>query len=498
VLRFENISKTYGQVRALSNASLAVAGGEIRGILGGNGSGKSTLVKIAGGTVVPDSGAIYLDGARTAIGSPKDAKKAGIIMTSQELSIVPNLTVEENLLLSRFPARFGILSDARRARRLSREMLDRLELGHRIDSEVAGLPENELYLLEFGKALIQDGDILLLDEITSALYDNNVAVVRSILRECKAANKTILFISHRMEELYSICDSVTVMRNGEAVGTFGIAEKNENELLTLMAGQVCPASGKVSGTGKAADARPVVEADSIPIRQYRKSVSIKVMPGEIIGVAGLQGHGQSEIVRTLHGMRGEVSIRIAGRPTTIRSPRQAVRHGFAFISGDRQTEGVFKEHSVGDNLAVVGELAKRGKAADARKALDAINVKYSGIFQKLTSLSGGNQQKVIVGRWTSTDPLLILADDPTKGIDVRARSDLHALFAGMAKRGSALVMVSSDDNELVSLCAHSDNSRVIVLYEGGIVATLRGMDITRDNIIAAAIPQKVGAGDGAR
>ena len=203
-------------------------------------------------------------------------------------------------------------------------------------------------------------------------------------------------------------------------------------------------------------------------------------------------------MRTLHGLRGEVSLRIAGRPATIRNPRQAVRRGFAFISGDRQTEGVFKEQSVGDNLTVVSELVMRRKASDIRGSLEALQVAYASIHQKLTSLSGGNQQKVIVGRWTSANPLLILADDPTKGIDVRARSELHALFAAMSRAGSSLVMVSSDDNELVSLCAHADNSRVIVLYEGEIVKTLRGADITRDNIMAAAMPQKAGTANGAR
>jgi ABC-type sugar transport system, ATPase component len=498
MLRFEDIAKNYGHVCALSNASLGVARGEIRGILGGNGSGKSTLVKIAGGTVVPDFGNIYVDGRRTVIGSPRDAKKAGIIMTSQELSIVPNLTVGENLLLGSFPVRAGFFADRGRAKTLSRDMLETLDLGHRIDAEVASLPENELYMLEFGKALIQNGDILLLDEITSALYDRNVKVVKRVLRDCKAANKTVLFISHRMEELYSICDSVTVMRNGEVVGTFPIGEKSENELLALMVGQESPGTEGTVRAARAEDGTPVVEATDIPIRQYRKKVSIKVMPGEIIGVAGLQGHGQSDIVRTLHGLHGEVSIRIMGKPVTIGNPRQAVLHGFAFISGDRRTEGVFKEHSVGDNLTAVGELSKGLKMQDIRPALDTIKVKYDSIHQNLTSLSGGNQQKVIVGRWTSTNPLLILADDPTKGIDVRARSELHALFAEMSKTGSSLIMVSSDDNELVSLCKHSDNSRVIVLYEGEIVKTLRNEEITRDNILAAAIPQKTGIANDAR
>ncbi|MDR0362041.1 MAG: sugar ABC transporter ATP-binding protein [Planctomycetota bacterium] len=493
MLHLENVSKTYGHVRALEDVSLTVNQGEIRGILGGNGSGKSTLVKIAGGTVVPDTGSLHIAGRKAAIKSPRDAKRNGIVMTSQELSVMPNLTVCENLMLCRFPVRAGVFADRRKARQTCREMLRDLGLEHRCDAAVGSLPKNELYMLEFGKALVQDSDILMLDEITSALYSENVDIVRKKLKEYKAKGKTVLFISHRMDELYSICDSVTVMRNGEAAGTFGIDEKNESELLSLMVGGDYELGGRIESTLCEKGGRPIVKADRIPIPRYGKSVSLEIAHGEIIGVAGLQGHGQAEIVRTLHGLLGDVDMNVEGIPVTIRNPRQAVEKGFAFISGDREGEGVFKEHSIADNLVAVEDLVKRKRPGAVADVLAAIKVKYANIHQNLTSLSGGNQQKVIVGRWTSTNPLLILADDPTKGIDVLARSELHALFAGMTKRGSSLVMVSSDEQELVSLCGHSDNSRVIVLYEGAIVCTLRGADITRDNIVAATIPQKNGA-----
>lgn len=492
MLRLENVSKKFGNVRALEKVSLTVGRGEIRGILGGNGSGKSTLVKIAGGTVVPDAGVLHIDGKRTEIGSPRDAKRNGIVMTSQELSIMPNLSVCENLLLCCFPRRSGIFADRKTARRICLETLRDLGLEHRYDSEVASLPKNEQYMLELGKALCQSSKILMLDEITSALYSENVEIVRRKLQECKAQDKTVLFISHRMDELYSICDSVTVMRNGEVVGTFGINEKTENELLALMVGGEQVAGHKVESPYHEKDELPIIKVDTIPVPKYGKNVSLEVAHGEIIGVAGLQGHGQSDIVRTLHGLQGEIDMVVEGEPVTLRSPRQAVERGFAFISGDREGEGVFKEHSIADNLVAVEDLVKRRKVKDIAGTLAAVKVKYANADQSLTSLSGGNQQKVIVSRWTCTNPLLILADDPTKGIDVSARLELHALFAEMTKRGSSLIMVSSDEQELVSLCAHSDNSRVIVLYEGEIVATLRGGHITRDNILTASIPQKNG------
>jgi ABC-type sugar transport system ATPase subunit len=492
MLQFENLSKTYGHVIALQNVSFGVKKGEIRGLLGGNGSGKSTLVKIAGGAVVPDSGKIFINNQEVRVNSPKKAIKKGLVMTSQELSIVPNLSVWENMFLSVMPVHGGIFIDKNKAKSQCLAMLEELGIGHQINANVHALPKNEQYMLELGKALIQVPDILMVDEITSALYTENVEVVRKKLQEYKKQGKIVLFISHRMEELYSICDSVTVMRNGEVIGTHDISEKNGIELLTLMVGKEFASIQKIKTAGTLNLGRPLISAKNIPMRRYGKFLSLDVAKGEIIGVAGLQGHGQSDIVRTLHGLGGDIEITMEDRQIILKNPHQAVKQGFAFISGDRELEGVFREHSIANNITVVKELVDKKNLKHVENVLDSIKVIYAGIHQNLTSLSGGNQQKVIVGRWTSTDPMLILADDPTKGIDVQARKELHSLFAEMTLRGVSLIIVSSDDNELVSLCSCLDNSRVIVLYEGEIVKTLRGNEITRENILAAAIPQKKG------
>jgi ABC-type sugar transport system ATPase subunit len=279
------------------------------------------------------------------------------------------------------------------------------------------------------------------------------------------------------------------MRNGEIVGTYNIAEKNAKELLTLMIGKEFSEIGKIE-TGCDENTEILVSAQNISIPQYNKKISLEVGKGEIIGVAGLQGHGQAEIVRTLHGLSGDAEILIKGRKIIINNPRQAVKNSFAFISGDREVENVFCEHSISANVTTVSELIKNIKIKNIDEILSGLRVRYTNVFQNLISLSGGNQQKVVVGRWTSTKPVLILADDPTKGIDVEARSELHLLFASLAKNGTSLIMVSSDDNELVSLCTHYGNSRVIILYEGEIVKTLRGDEITSENIIASAIPRK--------
>jgi ABC-type sugar transport system ATPase subunit len=280
------------------------------------------------------------------------------------------------------------------------------------------------------------------------------------------------------------------MRNGEIISTNAVTEKTETELLTLMVGKELSSVHKVTKEINTGAAKPLVSVNGICIPQYGKTLSLDIVQGEIVGITGLQGHGQSDIVRTLFGLAGSISIVLNGKQIILNNPRQAVRAGFAFISGDREIEGVFREHSIADNVAVVKELVNKSRIGDIDTILKSIKVLYAGIHQDLTSLSGGNQQKVIVGRWTSAGPILILADDPTKGIDVKARSELHALFAEMTACGASLLMVSSDDNEIVSLCSYSDHSRAIVLYEGEIVRTLRGKEITRANILAAAMPQK--------
>lgn len=499
------ISKRYGSVTALNNVSLSAKSGEIRGILGGNGSGKSTLVKIIAGLAGSGSGRIKIDGMDYNAVSPKDAKDKGIVMTSQELSILPNLTVSENLNLCVIPKQLKFFYNRRGMRERTMEMLGRLGLEGRENTPVADLPPNELYMLEFGKALLQDPKILLIDEITSALYRENVEVVSRILKEGKREGKIIFFITHRMHELYSICDTITVMRNGESIGTYGVGEKTEEELLQMMAGENNSTAGYaetediVAGnrtkTNQAGDNKehPVLlETAGLPIPQYGTKISLQIHAGEIIGVAGLQGHGQSDLVRTLHGMRGPVRVKLNGREVHLRNPHQAVRHGFAFIPGDREREGVFAEHSIEENAETVCNLVQKKKLAGMEKRLEPLHVKYDHIRQPLTSLSGGNQQKVVFGRWVISGPKLFLADDPTKGIDVNARTELHGLLAGQVRDGAALLMVSSDDDELAAICKMAGRSRVIVMYEGQIVKTLTGDEITRENIIAAAIPTKKG------
>ncbi len=486
-LVFQNISKRYGAVVAIKQADMEIEKGEIRAILGGNGSGKSTLAKIAGGLIGRDSGEILFDGKRLDFQSPKEAKKNHVIMTSQELSLFGNLTVEENICICDVPVK-GIFTNRKALKEKASKIMKKMKLEALMGVKVSKLAANQQYMVELAKALVQEPEILLIDEITSALYREDVEVVYQILAELKKQGCIILFISHRMAELYAICDSVTIMKNGETIGTYRMQEKTEDELLSLMAGTKMETSGGERKYMQKKERDTFIRAPHIFIPDYGTVESLDVHRGEIIGVAGLQGHGQTDLIRSLYGMNGEIKIEKEGKEISIHSPKQAVSHGFAFISGDRERDGTFQERNLAENIAAVQELVKHEKLGDAREVLDSFHVRYDNPRQLITALSGGNQQKVVVGRWLCTKPTLLLADDPSKGIDVNARRDLHREFAKLAEQGSAVVMISSDDDELVNITSMVPVSKVIVMYEGRISAVLEGDEINRENISAASMP----------
>lgn len=487
-LTFQGISKRYGAVVAIKQADMDIKDGEVRAILGGNGSGKSTLAKIASGLISKDTGTITCNGKELNFTSPADAKKHHVIMTSQELSLFNNLTVEENICICGVPTS-GIFTNRKALKEKAEKILARMKLSHLMGVKVEELAPNQQYMVELAKALAQEPEILLIDEITSALYRADVEIVDDIIRELKSRGVIVLFISHRMEELYAMCDSVTIMRNGETFGTYPMKEKTEDELLSLMVGSTIESyHGK--GNDKTVERDIFIKVPDIPIPSYGTSLSLEIGKGEIIGIAGLQGHGQVDLLNALYGLNGAIEMDIDGKNVTIHNPKEAVSHHFAYLSGDREKDGTFQERSLTENIAAVKELVKHETLEDPAAALDSYNVKYSTPSALITSLSGGNQQKVVVGRWLSTKPRLLLLNDPTKGIDVKARNDLHQMFTALTAEGNAVVMISSDDDELVNITSMPEVSRVIVMYEGTMSAVLEGKDITRENISAASMPGK--------
>lgn len=486
-LALSNISKYYGAVTAIKKADMSINDGEVRAILGGNGSGKSTLAKVIGGLISRNSGEILIDGKAINFTSPNDAKKHHVIMTSQELSLFTNLTVEENICLCNVPTK-SIFTDKKVLRNEACEVLQGMNLTSLIGKKVSELPPNQQYMVELAKALVQKPSILVIDEITSALYKEDVEIVDRIIKDLKKQGCIILFISHRMGELYAMCDTVTVMKNGETLGTYPMNEKTEDELLSLMVGSKIESHHRTERQSEGIGRSVLISALNIAIPSYNTIERLDIEQGEIVGVAGLQGHGQTDLIRSLYGLNGTIKLEIEGREVSISNSKQAVTKGFAYISGDREHDGTFSEHNLTENLGAVQELVKHIKIDAPDKLLNDLHVRYDNTKELITSLSGGNQQKVVVGRWLTTKPRLLLADDPTKGIDVKARMDIHKEFTDLVKTGSAIVMISSDNDELVSIASMVELSKVIVMYEGHICAVLKGNEINRENISAASMP----------
>ena len=489
-LIFKNVQKAFGKVVALEAINFEVEHGEIRGILGGNGSGKSTLTKILGGMVSKDSGEITLDGENCYFKSTKEAKKRKIVITSQELSLLHNLSIAENLCLCDLPSK-GVFADKNKACEIAKDALARFGLENLLEKNVSELAPNEKYMIELTKALIQEPEILIVDEITSALYKQDVEKVDKALKELKAKGCIILFITHRMPELYTICDSVTVVRNGVTVKTLKMAEASEEQLLSYMTGRDMSAVTAETNECReelAEDTREnILEVEKMNLRGFEGSVSFTLKKGEIVGVAGLQGHGQATLVRQLFGLLGPVQYKYEGSEMTYHNVTQAVKGGLAFVSGDRVNEGAFGERSLAENARAVSHVTLKGPKRDVNGLFKQFNVKYHNDRQSILELSGGNQQKVILARWTDVKPKVLLADDPTKGIDVQARREVHQILYQLADEGTAVLMVSSDDKELVELTKNAKVSKVLVMYEGQISAVLSGKKITEDNISLASM-----------
>lgn len=493
----KGISKKFGAVVALQDVALSIEKGEVRALLGGNGSGKSTLAKVIAGVVKNDTGEMTAFGQPYAIHSPLDAKKKGIVMTAQELSLIANLTVAQNLLLCHIPSKGKILTDQKKIIREAKKVLDELSIGHLLNKRIDDLAPNEKYLIEYAKAVVQKPRVLIIDEITSTLYKEDVEIVKKSIEALKQDGCSIIFISHRMPEVFEICDSVTIMRSGSVVAEISIDNAQEHELLSHMTGRTISKEDMENETvpdDYSREGKVVLSIKDMKLKGFEESsVSIDIHEGEVIGVAGLQGHGQSTLVRQIFGVNHHVEMQIDGEDVVIQSPRQAIKHGMAFIPGDREGEGVFREQSISENLHTVDNLILKKKNYNRDAAiLSEYNVVYGGLRNKLTTLSGGNQQKVVIGRWTLAEPKILLADDPTKGIDVQARTDVHKIFNDLASKGSIVIMVSSDDAELVNLAKHSHKAAVIVMYEGHIIKTLRGAEITEENIGQASLQVKRG------
>jgi ribose transport system ATP-binding protein len=493
LFRMEGVSKRYGGVRALEEAELNVHNGRVHAILGENGAGKSTLIKVMAGVVAPDKGRMTLEGREVSFPDPGSANQAGVVCIFQELSLIPDLSVADNIAISNPPKRFGLI-DRRAQRRIAEEALARAG-GEDIHpmAPVKDLPLSRRQIVEIAKALARRPRILILDEATSALTAADVIKVFAVLKRLRSEGLALLYISHRMHEIAEIADECTVFRNGRNVATYRAGTKTDNEVVEMMIGReyshVFPPKQAVPR-----DKPPIIEVRNLSWTQRLRDISLAVRAGEVVGLGGLDGQGQRELLLALFGVLKGVSgeVLIDGKPTSIASPEAAKCKpiGMALIPEDRKTEGLMLPMPVCDNLsfAALDRLSHAGvidRAAERKAIAEMIKllaIRTDGVDKPVGSLSGGNQQKVVIAKWLMVSPRIILLNDPTRGIDVGTKQEIYQLLRQLADSGAAIIFYSTDYDELIGCC-----NRVLVLYDGAVKRTLVEEEITERALIASAL-----------
>jgi ribose transport system ATP-binding protein len=494
LFRMEGVSKRYGGVRALEKADLTVEAGSVHAILGENGAGKSTLIKIMAGVVAPDEGRMTLEGREVTFSSPAAANQAGIASIFQELSLIPDLSVADNIVISNPPRRFGLI-DRRAQRRIAEEALARAgaeDIHPR--APVKDLPLSRRQMVEIAKALARHPRILILDEATSALTAADVTKVFAVLKRLKSEGLALLYISHRMHEIAEIADECTVFRNGRNVATYRAGTKSDNEVVELMIGREYSHVFPPKPLTRPSDKAPVIEVRNLSWTDRLRAVSLAARPGEVVGLGGLDGQGQRELLLALFGvLRGVTGeTLIDGKPVTIASPRGAKskKIGMALIPEDRKTEGLMLPMSVGENLsfAALDRLSRGGvidRSAESKAIAEMIKllgIRTAGTAIPAGALSGGNQQKVVIAKWLMVSPRIILLNDPTRGIDVGTKQEMYQLLRKLADAGAAIIFYSTDYDELIGCC-----DRVLVLYDGAVKRVLVGAEITERALVASAL-----------
>ncbi len=495
-----DLRKAYGGIHALGGVDLAIEAGTVHAVVGENGAGKSTLMKIMAGAVVPDSGELSIDGATAAIASPADARRLGVGIVYQELSLFPDRSILANLFPDQQPTRFGLV-DSAEMRRRALPVLQRVGLALDPDAVVGGLGVGERQLVELSRLLIVRPRVLILDEPNSALNEAETRRLFSILRELSADGITIIYVSHRLEEVFQIADRITVMRNGRIVMSVDRAAATMAEIVEAMVGidpdvlfppRPEPASPEVGASGPAPAPAPVsLRVRDLSVGDELRAVTFEAHPGEIIGLAGLEGSGVATLLGVLYGTRrataGEVAFADGrGAPD---SPTAAARRRISLVPADRRHQGLMLGSSIATNIAqvAVGTLPSRRPWLDrkairaaARRQIDGLRIRAEGPRQIVGQLSGGNQQKVVVGKWLEVAPTVFLLDDPTRGVDVGAKREIYRLIRELADAGRTVLFRSTELPELVGLA-----DRILVLHRGRLTAEVRGGAIDDHGLLHA-------------
>ncbi len=488
-LRMQGISKSFPGVQALNSVDFSVTRGEIHALVGENGAGKSTLMKILTGALLGDEGQISIDDQPVQINNPGDAQQLGISMIHQELSLIPYLTVGQNIYLGREPrARVRTFIDWHELYSQAQVLLDQLNINVDSRTSVQDLSIAQRQMVEVAKALSFNADLIAMDEPTSSLTDRETEILFQVMRSFKDRGISIIFISHRLEEVLEIADRITVLRDGETIGTDRIEDVDVDQVVRMMVGREL---GELYPKDVINQRGNVLEATGIEDGRELLPVDISLQGGEILGIAGLAGAGRTALAETLFGVRPSVKgqIKIAGRVVKVQHPGHAIRLGMGFVPEDRKLQGLFLNMAVRENVVIsaLSEVSRFSfvnfSKADklAKEFVEKLKIRTPSLRQLIRNLSGGNQQKVIIARWLTLKPRILILDEPTRGIDIATKAEIHALMNQLAKEGVAVMMVSSDLPEVLGV-----SDRILVMRAGRIVAEYSREEATQDNIMHAA------------
>ncbi|MFB1081653.1 sugar ABC transporter ATP-binding protein [Jeotgalibacillus sp. JSM ZJ347] len=483
-----DIHKSFGPVEVLTGVSFDLKPGEIHALMGENGAGKSTLMKILTGIHPKDKGEIIYKGKKTAFKNPKEAEKAGVSVIHQELNIIPELTVAENFFLGKekTAGKTGVL----RNKEMNEEAKAWLmELGIKLDPKksAAECSVGQQQMIEIARAVSADSEVLIMDEPTAALTKKEIDVLFNVMNGLRKKNVAIVYISHRMEEIFSMCDRITVLRDGASVGTRVIKETNFQEVVKMMVGREL---GEQFPERKVTPGKVRLTVENLTSSTGVKSASFDLKEGEILGVAGLMGAGRTELMRALFGAdKSSGLIQIEGKTLSKPTPKKSIRAGMAFVTEDRKGEGLILNQTVRENLSTAqfNNISKwslmnaKKEQTSAVELIERLRIKTSGPEQEAKSLSGGNQQKIVIGKWLATNPSVLILDEPTRGVDVGAKKEIYQIMNDLTAKGVSIIMVSSELPEILGM-----SDRILVMHEGKVTAIMNRADADQEKIMTAA------------
>lgn len=489
-LQAVNISKTFPGVKALSDVSVDFYPGEVHALLGENGAGKSTLIKILSGVYFPTDGQVFLDGQEVKFTSPHDAIEHKIAVIHQELSIAPDLTVAENIFLGAEPKR-GRFLDRTRMNEISQNILDNMGVSKIMKAtDIArNLTAAQQQMAEIAKMINRKARVVIMDEPTSSLSEFEIAALFAQIKRLRDAQVTVIYISHRMAEIFEVCDRATVLMDGRLIKTELVKDSNEEELVASMVGRKI---GDYYNRQQHTRGEEMVRVEGLARKREFKDISFSAYAGEILGIYGLIGAGRTEVMETIFGARIKDSgkVFVQEKEQTFKSPKDAIAHRIGMVTEDRRRTGLMLEKSVKDNIVLPSIPMHQSKFGFANKIWEGrvaeqmkskLTIKTPSIETIIRNLSGGNQQKVILGKWLIADSDILILDEPTRGIDVNAKSEFYALMNDFVARGGCIIMITSEMTEVIGI-----SDRVLVMHEGDLKGELSGSEITEQNIIKLA------------